>query len=76
MMLRKVYEITGYALHGSTYCVDCLPVELRASANPITLGDETDHKIHCETCKDEIETTVLNFCEIHQSYDCDCFDRN
>ena len=75
-MYRKVFEITGYAYEGDSYCTSCLSEKQKSESYPIFLGDETDYQMCCGSCFEEIDTNVLNFCEKHQSYECDCFDRS
>ena len=57
-MNRKAWEVTGYAINGDTYCVDCIQ-DKKEELNVIFISSETDFTLHCSECREEIETSVI-----------------
>ena len=50
----KDYDVIGYAVEATIYCVDCAP---RRGRSPIFASSETDTPSHCDTCAELIEET-------------------
>jgi hypothetical protein len=53
LKLRKLYEVVGWSLEGSVFCLDCSSPEMKTEANPVFLQDcpeDEENSLHCDTC--------------------------
>lgn len=60
---RKSYEITGYALEGETFCINCIEgyytAKMIETFNPIFLSSEFDFQPSCFHCIEKIDINLI-----------------